>query len=102
MSSCTGVQPQCHHVSCLSEAQHASLTSIQPSLTTTLAPSLPNTPLSLAFGLLSRPFFLPRKASMPEGLSPRLNCSSVGESADFPVLPSVLSLDVDRVGAVGR
>jgi hypothetical protein len=38
-------------------------------LITTLAPSLPKTPLSVGFGLLSRPFFLPRKANMPVGLA---------------------------------
>jgi hypothetical protein len=33
-----------------------------------LAPSLPSTPLSLAFGLRSRPLFRDRNANMPDGL----------------------------------
>jgi len=37
-------------------------------LMTTLAPSLPSTPLSLALGLLSLPFFLDRNPSIPDGL----------------------------------
>jgi len=36
-------------------------------LMTTLAPSFPKTPLSIGFGLLSLPFFLPRNASIPLG-----------------------------------
>ena len=36
--------------------------------TTTLAPSLPNTPLSRALGLLSLPLFLDMKPNIPDGL----------------------------------
>lgn len=36
--------------------------------TTTLAPSFPNTPASIGFGLLCRPFFLLRKPNIPFGL----------------------------------
>lgn len=35
----------------------------------TRAPSFPSTPLSFAFGLLSRPFFRERNPSIPDGFS---------------------------------
>lgn len=48
----------------------------QELLMMTLAPSLPNTPLSFALGLLSRPFLRLRKPSMPDGLSALGFCTS--------------------------
>lgn len=45
-------------------------------LMTTLAPSLPSTPLSFALGLRSRPFLRLRKPSMPDGLSALGFCTS--------------------------
>ena len=42
----------------------------------TRAPSLPNTPLSLALGLLSRPFLRLRNPSMPDGFSVWAFCTS--------------------------
>lgn len=42
---------------------------VQVLLMMTRAPSFPRTPLSLAFGLLSRPFLRLRKPSIPDGFS---------------------------------
>jgi len=110
------IGPICRHSSCApvrrcerpanyrgrTRVGRTTVSSCLQSLTTTRAPSLPRTPRSrsLAFGLRSRPFFLFRNPSIPEGFS-LLRCSplGLGGASSRIKLPPI---DMLRFGHRGR